>query len=72
MKTTTTLFAAQNDGPASTAANGVTIVENFILPNDQPLFCTNLCHDRTCNSQLTSSTNVMNPTHHPLCSNTFH
>lgn len=71
METTTTLFAAQDDGPASTATNGVTIVENSVLSNDQTLFCTNLCHDQNCNSQLTSSTNVMHPTHHRLCSNSF-
>lgn len=67
----TTLFAAHDDGHATTTTIGVTIVENSIGSNDQTFFGTYICPHHHCNSQLPSSTNTMHTKHRPLCSNSF-
>lgn len=67
METTTTLFAAHNHGPA-TAANGLATVGSSVLTSDQPIVCTNLPPNPTCNSRQTSSPDMM---HRALCGTSF-
>lgn len=63
------IFAQRHVTPPYIADNGVTIVANSFLSSDPLTFHSNICTSNRCNSNHSSSSNVVPPEHHPLPNN---